>query len=424
MVLRVVLPEEGQLVGRQEFRRALHHAQHVVVGHVEHGAHLQSGRRERLAVHGQAVGVRVHVVHRAYQAPVRRVCRDAVDQVEPLAVVVLLKHADRAGTLAFRVFRHREGEGLDLIAVVVGECVFRRDGRHHRFADMHGEHLVVLLQTVLHLNDRLMAVRPADRGEVFVGFAVPPHFVGDAAVVAAVGVESEFEQRQPHVGVGGQRLRVAASLRRIRRIRRIGDVPGLLIGGIEGFEQHVFGVGRPPEAFVAVHFLARGEFGQSDLHRAVGRCGIVIPAAHAIHRGDGFLRVLAGCRPVGDVDEIEAFAGRVQHVASVRADARVEHRTVFGRRCVQGLGDQLPGARAVLTDFGQEQLSVDGKHHAIARRVDGVADDARAAFARAFATRLLLGRHVLGVGVGKQVTGVGKQYLAAFAVIVDHAHPQ
>ena len=42
MLVRIGLPQERQFVRGQQFRRALHHAQHVVVGHVEHFAHLQA----------------------------------------------------------------------------------------------------------------------------------------------------------------------------------------------------------------------------------------------------------------------------------------------------------------------------------------------------------------------------------------------
>ena len=150
VIVRVGLPQERQIGGRQQFRRALHHAQHVVVGHVEHFAHLQALGCEWRAVHGQTVRVGVHVVHRAHETAVRRVCGGAGDQVEPAVVAMFLKHARGAGFFAGRVFGDGDGEGLHFAAVLVGEAVFRRAHGHDRLAHVDGEHLVVLLKPVLH----------------------------------------------------------------------------------------------------------------------------------------------------------------------------------------------------------------------------------------------------------------------------------
>ena len=267
----VGLPEEWQAVVRQQFRGALHYAEHVVVGHVEHFAHLQSGWREGHAVDGEAVRVGVHVVHRADQASVRRECGGAVDQVYPVVVAVFFKHARAARTFAFRVFGDGDGEGFDLVSVVVGEAVFRVSHGGDWLAHVDGEHLVVLLESVLHENDWLMPVRPADDGQIFVGFAIPNHFVGDCPVAAVIAVKAEFQQGQVHVGIGGQRLRIAVGLRRIGWIGRVRQMPDWFGGFVVGFEQHIFGVRGPPESVVAVHFLACGEFRQSDLPFAVLR---------------------------------------------------------------------------------------------------------------------------------------------------------
>ena len=113
-------------------------------------------------------------------------------------------------------------------------------------------------------------------------------------------------------------------------------------------------------------------------------------------------------------------------MAAVGADARVEHRPVPARGEGQILEGKLAGAcaGAVLPDFGQEQLAVDGERHAVAGRIDRIADDAGTTFTRTFAARLFLSRHILGVGVSQQRTRIGKQNLVGIAIAADHAHPQ
>ena len=243
MVGGIRLPEERQVAFRQDFRGALHHAQHVVVGHIEHFAHLQSGRSEGRTINGESVRIDVHVVHRADQASIRRECGGAVDQVEPVVVSMFLKHARGARPFAFRVFRNGDGEGFDLVAIVVGEAVFRVTHGGDRLSYMDGEHLIVLLEAVLHKDDRIVAFTPAYGGQIFVGFMVPLHFVGDCPVAAVVAVVAEFQQGQPHVGIGGQRLRIAVGLRRIGWIRGVRQMPDRFGGFVVGFEEHVFGVG-------------------------------------------------------------------------------------------------------------------------------------------------------------------------------------
>ena len=271
MVGGVGLPEEWQAVVRQQFRGSLYHAQHVVVGHVEHFAHLESDWGERNTVDGESVRVGVHVVHRADQASVRRECGGAVDQVEPVVVSMFLEHARAARTFAFRVFGDGDGEGFDLVAIAIGEVVLRVAHGGDRLAYVDGEHLIVLLKAILHKHDRLMPACPSDCGQIFVGFVVPDHFVGDCPVAAVIAVKAEFQQGQVHVGIGGQRLRIAVGLRRIGWIRGVRQMPDWFGGFVVGFEQHIFGVRGPPESVVAVHFLACGEFRQSDLPFAVLR---------------------------------------------------------------------------------------------------------------------------------------------------------
>ena len=218
MVGCVGLPEEWQVAFRQDFRGALYHAEHVVVGHVEYFAHLQSGWGEWHAVRGEAVRVGIHVVHRADQTSVRRERGRTVDQVEPVGVAVFFEHARAARAFTFGIFGDGDGEGFDLVAFVVGKSVFRVSHGGDRFAHVDGEYLIVLLESVLHEDDRLMPARPADCGQVFVGFMIPLHLIGDYPVAAVVAVEAEFQQGQSHVGIGGQCLRIAVGSCRIRRI--------------------------------------------------------------------------------------------------------------------------------------------------------------------------------------------------------------
>ena len=240
-----------------------------------------------------------------------------------------------------------------------------------------------------------------------------------------------------HVGVGRHRLRIAAGLRGFRRIGRVGDVPGLLVGCVEGFEEHILGIGRPPEAVVTVHFLTCGEFGETDfpfaclrfgrvalrvIFRAVLRIGNVVSVVLRNGRDDGhrIARVFACVRRVRHVRKIDVHqirAGRIHDMSSVGADARVQHRLEF--RFVDG-----DAARHAGRDIRQEQLAVDGERHAVAGRIDRIADDAGTTFTRTFAARLFLSRHILGVGVSQQRTRIGKQNLVGIAIAADHAHPQ
>ena len=139
--------------------------------------------------------------------------------------MTLFEHAGRTGLFAWRIFGNREGEGFDLIAVLVGEFGFRSDDRHDRIADADGQHLIVALQSVLYLDDRIVPFRPIHGCQIFVAFPVPLHRVRYLTVTAAIGVEAELQQCQMHVGVGRQRLRVAAGGHAHGRIRGIADVP-------------------------------------------------------------------------------------------------------------------------------------------------------------------------------------------------------
>ena len=184
---------------------------------------------------------------------------------------MFFEHARAARAFTFGIFGNGDGEGFDLIAFIVGKSVFRISHGGDRLSYMDGEHLIVLLESVLHEDDRLMPARPADCGQIFVSFMIPLHLIRDCPVAAVVAVEAKFQQGQSHVGIGGQCLRIAVGSCRIRRISWVRKMPDWFRGFIVGFEQHIFGIGRPPEAVVAVHFLACCEFRQADLPFAVLR---------------------------------------------------------------------------------------------------------------------------------------------------------
>ena len=79
-----------------DLRRALHYSQHVGISHIEHSAHIPAGGRERPAIHGQTVGIGVHVVQRAHQTAICRVGGRALNQIDPLLIRMLLKYAGGA----------------------------------------------------------------------------------------------------------------------------------------------------------------------------------------------------------------------------------------------------------------------------------------------------------------------------------------
>ena len=241
---------------RRDFGRALHHGQHILVGHGEHRAHVPASRRERAAVHCQTVGVRGHIVERAHQTTIRRVGGRAVNQVDPLLVRVLLKHT--RGTQRGPIRR-----------------------------DCHLKHLIAGLTAVLHQHQRIVAATPVHGGHILVRLAIPIHIgvAGDARVPVVL-IERQRDHGQVHVGVAGQRARVAAAGVRLLGVGRIADVPGRLVGGVEGLEQHVLRIRGPPEAVVSVHLLAGHELGQTDFPRVFGRIAVLILHAHAVDRGD------------------------------------------------------------------------------------------------------------------------------------------
>lgn len=120
-------------------------------------------------------------------------------------------------------------------------------------------------------------------------------------------------------------------------------------------------------------------------------------------------------------DHADLAAGGVGDQLAVRGDARHDDGQLrVGERDLAGLA-----AGAILVDFGQEQLAVDGEHHAASGDVHRVGDDALPAFAGAFAAGLLLLGDLLVVGVGQQPARIGEQHLAVVgAVGGPDAQPQ
>lgn len=347
-------------VGR-EFRITLHHAQHVAIGHVQHAAHVPSDRGEGFAVHGQSIRVRFHVVQRAYESPVVGECGQSVDDVDPLAV---------------RMFFQQVG-----CAVVV-----------------YGKYLIVVLAPVLHEQQRAAVLLPYHARHVLVGFAVPFDFVECDDGVTALIVEVESQQVEVYVGVGGQCARVAASGCWIAWVGGVADVPHRFGCGVEGFDDDLARIRPPPEAVVSVHFLSGYEFGESDFPgvgdfvRAglrtlvvrfgrIGQYGIVVVIVIVRfdaggQQGDvavGF--AVVGILPFADAYQLQSFAGGVEHVLAVWADAWVEHG------CGAGFDAQTPGAQfahrgfavarivcairaTYIAQFSQEQAAVQREHHA------------------------------------------------------------
>ena len=82
-----------------------------------------------------------------------------------------------------------------------------------------------------------MAALPIHGSHIFVGFAIPCHIsiAGDAGV-SVVLIERKADYGQIHIGIAGQRARVAATGGSGLGIGRIADVPGRFIGGIKGLE--------------------------------------------------------------------------------------------------------------------------------------------------------------------------------------------
>ena len=169
MLVRLVGPCVRNVGGLRIIGCTLHDGKHVGVADVQNRAHLPADRGERLAVDSETVGVRIHVVKRAYQAPIRGECRRSGDQIEPLGVRVFFEHGGGAVV-------------LDL------------------------EHLVMVLQPVLHEQQRTMPCRPPHDGEILVRLAVPCDAPGVHAAVLAVPVEFKVNQGEEDVRVAGQSL--------------------------------------------------------------------------------------------------------------------------------------------------------------------------------------------------------------------------
>ena len=412
--IRVIIPcaEPGIAGG---LRGAGDDGEHVGIGDVQDLPHLPADRGERYAVHAEPIRVVLHVVDRADQTAVRRERRGAVDQVQPLRVLVLLQHAggDRLTDGGLGVDARVESGGLEL----------------------HLKHLVVVLQSVLDQQERFVPLAPVDGGQVLVGLVVPVDVghvadlharfgeVGEGEGVLLVGgdgggpglggrQDGEVDVGQGDDGVPGQGAGVAAGRGRLGRVGGVADVPQrlrFLVGGLHEQRARVRG---PPEAFVAVHLFAGHELGQAH--------GLVrIGALVLVDADDGPILVLGG---VGaQRDHADLAAGGVGDQLAVRGDARHDDGQLrVGERDLAGLA-----AGAILVDFGQEQLAVDGEHHAAAGDVHRVGDDALPAFAGAFAAGLLLLGDLLVVGVGQQPARIGEQHLAVVgAVGGPDAQPQ
>ena len=288
--------------------------------------------------------------------------------------------------------------------------VDRRQMRPSGFlGHVHAQDLLVGLQAVQHTQQRALTGLPAHHGQVFVGGVVPIHKRRAVHMQAVIG---EMHGEQVHHGVLRQRARVAVAHARVGRVRRVADRPQRFGGGVEAFHEQCARIGAPPETAVAVHLLGRGEFRQASAHRG------------AVLFGHGEHGVRAAGRGLGHHDR---RAGRIRHARAVRADARIEDRRGVLPLAVIVERELQParfGGDAVLAELADKQLAVDREQYRAARVVDAVRDDAAAAFTRALAAGALLGRHILGVGVGEQRARVGEHELAHRVGAVVHADPQ
>ncbi len=196
-------------------------AVNTIAGAVDggHRAHLQVGRRDRLAVDEQAA--RPVTVGTRDQRAVVAQPGDAGDELDPRVVAVLEQHVGRAGR---RVDAHDVERPL----------VARQHG-----GDQPG-------------------LAPLHVGEVRERVAIPLD-VDDRAV--------EADDVQRHVGVGGAGRRVRQLARRLGRIGGIGEVPALHRRGVDPAHGQRAAVGRPPVATHAVHLLGGDEVGAAPRDR-------------------------------------------------------------------------------------------------------------------------------------------------------------
>ncbi len=151
-----------------------------------------------------------------HQLAVRGPRRDAPEQLQPGAVLLLVQHLGGAG------------------------------------GHVHAEDPLAALVAGLHLQQRHAARRPVHPAEVREGRTVPGH-LGAPAV--------QVEHPEPDLGVGGAGRRVGDLGGLTVRVGRVRDPPAAHRAVVGALDQQPVALRGPPEAAVAVHLLLGDELG-------------------------------------------------------------------------------------------------------------------------------------------------------------------
>ena len=183
-------------------RSALDDHQHIALPHIEKLPDLPALGSEGNAIEGEPVGVRLHVVHRAYQPPIRRARGRAGYEIEPLRILM--------------AFKKRGGP--------VGP---------------HGTDLITVLPAVLDENDGIEGTGPVHGGKVLVAVRVPSHGMRFARRRRAVPANRQIDHRQVDDGVMRQRPRIASGGLRRLGVGRSAHVPHGLLRRIEILHQNM-----------------------------------------------------------------------------------------------------------------------------------------------------------------------------------------
>ena len=256
-----------------------------------------------------------------------------------------------------------------------------------------------------------MPILPADHGQVFEGLVIPVHLTYPDGAPFLV----QAHQGQPHPGIFRQSLGVAPGLRSFPGVCRVADIPDRLIRIIGVLHQEGIGIGRPPESLIPVHFLAGHELRQPQGHLIAG-----------IGTQGQYGELLVKASLLTNQDHHHGGAGGIGHLGPVRRDGRVENGLIsvmpgpIGLHPPQGPGR---GTQTVLGDPNQPELPAQGENHPVTGPVNAVGDDSLPAFTRALTSGPFLRRHILHVGICKEVTGVGQENLVVTTILVEGGEP-
>ena len=332
--------------------------QDSTAGRGHDGVHLEPGRGHRVAVDGQAAGVRGRVVGGQDQAAVQP-GRHPGDDLDPGRVVL---GGQLGGGPGVGVGGQDPGGGL-----VAG-------------LDEQGQGAAGV---------------PGDRDQVRVGLAVPGDL--DLAAVQVDDVEAD-------VGVVGAGGRVGEGDGLDRRVGRVGQVEPPDPADVGPGHGQALPVRGPPEPTGAAHLLGGQELGQ-----APGDLRVVLadesPGVLVDRRATASL-----LEPPGpEVGDVEGAAGDPGHLAAGRVDPWVEHALA---------GRQLPDLAVGVVEGGHEQAAGQGEAGHGQVQVGGEGDDAAGPLPGPLAAGPLLGRQVLGA-VAEQGGRVGDEPLGPRGQVED-----